>query len=94
MGEQKEPQEMKLEKMDLGELIVDLIKTERKIVKLEYDLNPFVLDEFWRNSPYPENRESSVRKMQEQYRSYQTRFDELVKELNRKEQRYLRQPRG
>jgi len=83
MTEQKE-----LKDMNLGELIIDLIRTERKIIKIEHDLDPFVLDEFWGNSPYPENRESSVQRTKKEYESYKERFTGLQEELSRREQLY------
>lgn len=83
MAEQKEPKDM-----NLGELIIDLVRTERKIIQLEHDLDPVVLDEFWRNSPYPENKESSVQRTRKEYESYKGRFTSLQEELNQREQLY------
>ena len=83
MVEQKEPKDM-----NLGELIIDLIRTERKVVKLEHDLDPFVLDAFWRDSPYPENKESSIQRTRKEYESYVSRLASLQEELKQKGQLY------
>lgn len=74
--------------MNLGELIIDLIRTERRIIQLEHDLDPHVLDEFRRNSPYPEIRGPSVQRMRKEYESYNNKFANLQEELNKREQLY------
>lgn len=81
----KEPKEMS----NWMELFLDLIKTKIIIRNLEHDLDPFVLDEYWRNSPYPEDKDSSVQKMRKEYKLYQTRFSDLQGELNQREQQMI-----
>ena len=84
MAEQK-----KTKDMNLGELIVDLVRVERKILKLELNLDPSMLDKLWRISPYPkEDKESSIQRMRKEYKLYNNRLASLQEELNKREQLY------
>lgn len=80
---QKTPQEM-----TLGEIVSKMIITDRKCVELEKDLAKVKSDEYWQNHPYPESSNTTISNAQRAYTACQDKYNELKRELDRKEKLY------
>lgn len=83
-------EKLKIQDMDLEELIKKLIKIKKSFIHLSQELDPIRIDERKRISHRPRYVENMVEKIRREYNFYYDIFYCLGERLNKAEQLYLK----